>query len=76
MWGPGPVPARSASGFLGESHVNGSLPYQKRFEQHQKGPGCLKLQGVNKDGVANAQGLCAPTETVDANWGELALDGP
>ena len=41
----GPVPAGSAAGFLGESQVNGSLPCQTRFEQHQDGPECLKLLG-------------------------------
>ena len=39
---PGLEPEGLATGFLGESQVNGSLPFQTRFEQHQEGPGCLK----------------------------------
>ena len=37
-----------AAGSLEESHINSSLPYQtRRIEQHQDGPGCLKLlQGI------------------------------
>ena len=73
---PGPVPAGSATGFLGESWVNGSLPCQTRFEQHLKRPGCLKLQGDNKDEMVNTQGLCAPTETLDTVWEELGHDRP
>ena len=73
---PGPVPARSAAGFLEESQVNGSLPCQTRFEQCQEGPGCLKSQEGNKDKVANTQGHCAPAETVDASREELVRDGP
>ena len=42
---PDPVPTRSAARFLEESQVNGSLPCQTRFEQHQEGPGCLKSLG-------------------------------
>ena len=65
--------AGSVAGFLGESRVNGSLHCQARLEQHRQRPGCLKSQGGNKDKVVNTQGLCAPTETVDAGWGELGL---
>ena len=42
---PGLVPAGSAARFLGETQVNGSLPCQTRFEQHQDGLGCLKWVG-------------------------------
>ena len=69
---PGLAPSGSAEGFLRWSQVNGSLPCQTRFEQHQEGPGCLKSQRGNKDKVANTQGRCAPTETVDAGWEVLA----
>ena len=42
---PGPAPSGSATGLLGESRVNSSLPCQTRFEHHQERSGCLKLQG-------------------------------
>ena len=73
---PGPAPAGSAAGLFGESQVNSSLPCQTRFEQHLKRPGCLKLQGDNKDEMVNTQGLCAPTETLDTVWEELGHDRP
>ena len=69
---PGPAPAGSAAGLVGESQVNSSLPCQTRFEQHQEGPGCLKSQRGTKDKVANTQRQCAPTETVDVGWEVLA----
>ena len=64
-------PAGSAAGFMGESQINGSLPCQKRFKQHQDEPGSLMSQGGNKEEVANTQGLCAPTETMDTSWGRF-----
>ena len=73
---PDPEPARSATGFLCESQFNGSLSCQKRFEQHQEGPGCLKLQRENKDKVVNTQGQCTPTKTVDDGSEELGSDRP
>ena len=73
---PGPAPARSAAGFLGENRVKGSLPCQTRFEQHGERPCCLKSQGGNNDEVTNTQGLCVPTETADASWGDLGVGGP
>ena len=36
----------------------------------------LKVAGGNKDEGANTQGLCAPTETMDASWEELSSDDP
>ena len=42
---PGRAPAVRTAGLLGESRVNGSLPYQTRPEQHHERPGCLKSQG-------------------------------
>ena len=36
----------------------------------------LEVTEGNKDEVANTQGRCAPTETVDAGWRELGSDGP
>ena len=73
---PGPASAGSATGFLGENRVNGSLHCQARLEQHRQRPGCLKSQGGNKDKVVNTQGLCAPTETLDTVWEELGHDRP
>ena len=42
---PRPVATRPATGLLGESQVNGSLPCQRRLEHHGERPGCLKSQG-------------------------------
>ena len=36
----------------------------------------MKLQGSNKDKVANTQGQCAPTETVDAAGKSWAVTDP
>ena len=56
----GLVPARPAAEFLEESQINSSLPCQTgRLEQHQGGPGYLKLLGGNKDKVAKAQRQCS-----------------
>ena len=58
---PGLAPAGSATGFLGESWVNGSLPCQTRFEQHRE----TWLLEVTERGIR--------METVDAGWGELRV---
>ena len=58
---PGPAPTGSASGFFGESWVNGSLPCQTRFEQHRE----TWLLEVTERGIR--------METVDAGWGELRV---
>ena len=42
---PRPAPAGPATGLLGDSCANGSLPCQTRLEEHRERPGCLKLQG-------------------------------
>ena len=67
---PGPAPAQSAAGLLGESRVNGSLPFQTRFEQHQERPGCLKSQGGAGRRIRTSG---KSTETVYAGWGELSV---
>ena len=64
---PGSEFTGSALEFLRESQVNGSLHCQTRFEENQKGPGCLKSQMGNREEVANTQGLYVPTKTVDSN---------
>ena len=64
---PRPEPSVPATGLLGESQVNGSLPCQTRLEQHRQRPGCLKLQG----GEEGRSGK--PTETVGVSWGELTV---
>ena len=48
-YSPRPPPAGPATGFLGESQVNGSLPCQTRLEQHQERPvylGCVRGQAL------------------------------
>ena len=42
---PGLPCAGPATGLLGESLANGSLPCEKPLEQHLEKPGCLKSQG-------------------------------
>ena len=42
---PRPGAHRACHRTPGGEPVNGSLPCQTRFEQHQETPGCLKLQG-------------------------------
>ena len=36
----------------------------------------LEVAGENMDEVANTQGQCAPTETVDTGWEELGSHRP
>ena len=41
---PRPAPAGPATGLLGQSRANGTLPCQTRLEQHCERPFCLKPQ--------------------------------
>ena len=59
---PGPSPTGSATGFLGESRVNGSLPCQTRFEQPQEETWLLEVAG---------RGI--RMETMDASLEELRV---
>ena len=73
---PGPVPSRSATGFLGESQVNGSYHCQTRFELYQGRPGCLRLLGRISMKWQTHRGQCVLAETVNSGWEDLGCDRP
>ena len=59
---PGLAPTRSATGLMGESQVNSSLPCQTRFEQPQEETWLLEVAG---------RGI--RMETMDASLEELRV---